>query len=102
MSFFNKLRITAQLISASLKPEGNRDRLLLPEINGRSEIQPEAFSRLLADPEQLLRPDGRLELHFIGAAFPAAPFLLSRLKSCGFSGCKAIMTEKGILVTGSR
>ncbi|NVN98545.1 MAG: hypothetical protein HXX17_04405 [Geobacteraceae bacterium] len=102
MSYFNKLRITIQLITASLKPQKNRERFLFPEINGQSEIHPEAFSQSLADPEHLLRPDGTLELHFIGAAFPAAPFLLSRLKSCGFTGCKAIMTSRGILLTGRR
>lgn len=102
MSYFNKLRITVQLIIAALFPERSCDKHPPPGKGAQSEIVPEDFAFALAYPGRLLRPDGTIEFHFIGASFPAAPFLLSRLKSCGFSGCKAVMTAKGILVTGRR
>lgn len=100
MSYINKLLITFRLISSALFPESNPGKL--PSAGNGTEIYTEAFSSVLANPERLLNPDNTLSLHFIGAAFPAAPFLLSRLKSCGFSGCRAIVTDKGLLVTGRR
>lgn len=100
MSYFNRLCITVRLIISTLRPESNPVKL--PPSGNDTEIHSDAFSPVLADPERLLRSDNTLSLHFIGATFPAAPFLLSRLKSCGFSGCKAVITDKGLLVTGRR
>ena len=74
-----------------------------PPVNGnRTNIKPEKVAAALFDINNLLRPDGTLELHFDGALFPAGPFLLYRLKSCGFSGCRAVVTEQGILLTAIR
>jgi len=99
----NNLRATLLLIKGSLFPINRGDICLGPPENfGRTDISPEAFSAALAEINSLLRPDGTLELHFTGALSPAAPFLLYRLKSAGFSGCKAVVTPHGILLTAMR
>lgn len=99
----NKLRATFLLIRGSLFP-GKRGAIIFspPENGIRTSIAPEAFSSAVAEINSLLRPDGTLELHFVDALFPAAPFLLSRLKSAGFSGCKVVVTRQGILLTAMR
>jgi hypothetical protein len=99
----NNLRATLLLIKSSLFPAKRGDISLGPPENGsRTNIAPEAFSAALAEIQSLLRPDGSLELYFAGALSPAAPFLLYRLKSAGFSGCRAVATAQGILLTGMR
>lgn len=99
----NKLRATFLLIKGSLFPV-KRDgiRFTFPENGSRTGIAPEAFSSALAEIDSLLRPDNTLELHFDDALSPAAPFLLFRLKSYGFSGCRAVVTSHGILLTALR
>lgn len=99
----NKLRATFFLIRCSLSPANKGDICFDPPENGsRTNITPAEFSAALADITSLLRPDGTLELHFADALFPAAPFLLSRLKSWGFSGCRVVVTPHGLLLTGKR
>lgn len=99
----NKLRATFLLILGSLFPGKRGAVIFSPPENGiRTSIAPEAFSSALAEINSLLRPDGTLELHFDDALFPAAPFLLSRFKSAGFSGCRAVVTPQGILITAIR
>jgi hypothetical protein len=99
----NRLRATVLLIKGSLFPAKRDDISFNPPENGRrTDISPEAFSSALAEINRLLRPDGTLELHFDDALPPAAPFLLYRLKSAGFSGCKVIVTDYGILLTALR
>ncbi len=99
----NNLRATLLLVKYSLFPVKRQDiRFESPKNGSRTVIAPEAFSAALAEIHSLLRPDGTLELHFDGALFPAAPFLLSRLKSCGFSGCRAVLMSDGILLTAMR
>lgn len=99
----NKLRATLLLIKGSLFPVKRDDINFSPAKNdSRTNLTPEEFSSALAETSSLLRPDDTLELHFDGALFPAAPFLLSRLKSSGFSGCRAVITPHGILLTGMR
>lgn len=99
----NKLRATLLLIKGALfplKPGGNR--FSRPGNNSITSISPQEFSAAFAEISNLLRPDGTLELHFADALFPAAPFILYRLKSAGFSGCRAIVTDSGILLTALR
>ena len=45
---------------------------------------------------------GEISLLFPGCHSLAAPFLLYRLKRRGFSGCRALMTGEGLLVTALR
>lgn len=91
------------LIQSSLFPVKRADiSFSPPEIGSRSHIAPAGFSSALAEINSLLRPDGTLELHFDGVLFLAAPFLLYRLKSAGFSGCRVTVTDNGILLTGMR
>lgn len=99
----NKLSATVQLIKGSLFPVKRDDLCFPPPGNGSvTKISPEEYSTAFAEITGLLRPDGTLELHFDDALSPAGPFLLYRLKSLGFSGCKAVVTAHGILLTGRR
>lgn len=103
MRYSNKLYTTAIIIWYSLIGRGNGQTCATPPVNGsRIDIPPEKVAATLADITRLLRPDGTLELHFDGALFLAGPFLLYRLKSCGFSRCKAVVTPTGILLTAMR
>jgi len=99
----NKLRATWLLIKNSLFPVKQGDICFTTPEEGRAaHISPEEFSAVLAEISSLLRPDGTFELHFDDALAPAAPFLLYRFKSCGFSGCRAVVTPNGILLAGRR
>jgi len=99
----NKLSATLLLIKWSLVSPRQGDILVSRPENGTTTlVAPYQFATVLACLNELLRPDGTLALHFDDALFPAAPFLLYRLKSCGFSGCKAVVTSRGILLTAIR
>jgi len=99
----NKLRATFLLIKGSLFPVKS-DSICFspPENNCTTNISPEKFSSVFTEINSLLRPDGTLALNFDGALFPAGPFLLYRLKSYGFSSCRALVTSEGILLTAIR
>jgi hypothetical protein len=103
MANFNRLYATILLIRCALFPRKetnlNRSR---PESGGVTRITAEGFAAALSDVSRLLRPDNRLELLFEGALPPAAPFLLYRLKSSGFSSCRAIASSEGILLSAMR
>ena len=99
----NKLRATLLLIKGSLFPVKRDDNSFShPGNNSTTNISPEKFSSVFTEINSLLRPDGTLALHFDGALFPAGPFLLYRLKSYGFSSCRAVVTANGILLTAMR
>jgi len=99
----NKLRATFLLIQGSLFPVKRDDISFSPPENGsRTHITPEGFSTAFAELNRLLRPDSTLELYFDGVHSSAAPFLLYRLKSAGFSGCRVVVTPHGILLTAKR
>jgi hypothetical protein len=103
MRYSNKLYATALIIWHSLFSGRKGAASFPPPLNGsRTCIPPESVAAAIANITSLLRPDGTLELHFEGALFPAGPFLLYRLKSCGFSGCRAAVTPQGILLTAMR
>jgi len=103
MANINKLHATVLLIHGSLFPVKRGDISFSPPHNGRTtHLSPQEFSSACADINSLLCPDGTLELHFDGVFSLAAPFLLYRLKSSGFSGCRAVVTPHGILLTGMR
>lgn len=102
MRNINRLYATALLIKGALFP-GRLNNRCPPRENGTIEhISAHEYAAALADLPGLLRPDGTLALHFEGALFPAGPFLLYRLKSAGFSGCRAVVTSDGILLTARR
>jgi len=103
MANINNLRTTVLLIKCCLFPVKRAYISFSPPENGsRTNISSEAYSSALAETDRLLRPDGTLELYFDGPLSPAAPFLLYRLKSAGFSGCRALVTSQGILLTARR
>jgi hypothetical protein len=103
MANINRLYATILLIRCALFPpkDTNLNRIR-PESGGMTRIAAEGFSAALSDVSRLLRPDNRLELLFEGALSPAAPFLLYRLKSSGFSSCRAIASAEGILLSAMR
>lgn len=99
----NKLRATLLLIKGSLFPVKLDDvRFSHPESNSTTNISPEEFSTVFTNLNSLLHADGTLALNFEGVLFPAGPFLLYRLKSYGFSSCRAVVTSNGILLTAMR
>jgi hypothetical protein len=99
----NKLSATLLLIKGSLFPVKRVDSSFSPpENNSTTNIPLEEFSSVFIEINSLLRPDGTLALHFDGVLFPAGPFLLYRLKSYGFSSCRAVVTADGILLTARR
>lgn len=46
-----------------------------------------------------LNQEQRLRLFFSGCRFPAAPFLLFRLKRQGFSNCQVSVTREGLYLS---
>jgi hypothetical protein len=103
MANINRVYITIRLIRCALfQPKGIKLKRIRPEPGGLTRIAADDFAAALSDISRLLRPDNRVELLFEGALTPAAPFLLYRLKSSGFSGCRAIASAEGILLTAMR
>jgi hypothetical protein len=103
MPNINKLCATVLLIRHALAPVKHAEAFCLPPSEGSTiRIAPAEFSAALSELNRLLRPDGTLELLFEKALLPAAPFLLFRLKRSGFSGCRAVTTDDGILLTALR
>ena len=56
----------------------------------------------LADLNRAINRQGELRLLFPGCFALAAPLLLFRLKREGFSNCRALMTEEGLLLCAIR
>jgi|SRR6185369_10405447 len=103
MPNINRVYATIRLIRCSLfQPEGVGLKGITPELHGTTRIAADDYAAALSDISRLLRPDNRVELLFEDALSPAAPFLLYRLKSSGFSGCRAIASAEGILLTALR
>jgi len=103
MANINRLYATILLIRCSLFPPKDTElKRIRPEAVGITRIRAEECAAALSDFSRLLRPDNKLELLFEGVLPPAAPFLLYRLKSSGFSGCRAITSTEGILLTAMR
>jgi hypothetical protein len=103
MANINRLYATALIIRYALFPPKVPDpQPITPEPVGMTKITADGCAAALSNVSRLLRPDNRLELLFEGALSPAAPFLLYRLKSSGFSGCRAITSSEGILLTAMR
>ena len=99
----NKLYATLLLIRHAIAPVERTERPVTKAPPGSAtRIAPTLFPAALSDLNSLLSYDGRLELLFEDALSPAAPFLLFRLKRCGFSSCRAIVTSEGILLTALR
>lgn len=103
MANINRVYATIRLIRCVLSArKGTELKRISPEPVGTTRIAVDDFAAALSDTSRLLRPDNRLELLFEGVLSPAAPFLLYRLKSAGFSGCRAIASAEGILLTAIR
>jgi|SRR6185369_12436691 len=103
MANINRLYATIRLIRYALSPREDTElKRISPEPVGITRITADDFAAALSDINRLLRPDNRLELLFEGVLSPAAPFLLYRLKSSGFSGCRAVASAEGILLTAIR
>jgi hypothetical protein len=56
----------------------------------------------LADLNRVINREGELRLLFPGCLSVAAPLLLFRLKRAGFSNCRALMTDEGLLLCAIR
>jgi hypothetical protein len=69
---------------------------------GYTLVPSEAVPLFLAGLDSAVGSDGKLALFFPGCAALAAPFLLFRLKREGYSGCRAIATNDGLLVDATR
>jgi hypothetical protein len=103
MANFNRLYATIRLIRYALfQPAETALKQIDPVPGGVTRIAVDDFTTVLYDISRLLRPDNRLELLFEDALSPAAPFLLYRLKSAGFSGCRAIVSAEGIGISAMR
>ena len=103
MANINRLYATILLIRCALFPHKHAElQRIHPKLIGTTSITADDFAAAFCDINSLLRPDNRLELFFEGALSPAAPFLLYRLKSSGFSGCRAIASSDGIFLTATR
>jgi hypothetical protein len=103
MANINKLCATVLLIRHAIAVAKETEPLsFTPEQAGTTRIAPAEFSAALSGLNSLLRQDGTLELLFEDTLFPGAPFLLYRLKRSGFSACRAVVTNEGILLTAVR
>ncbi|HXC93044.1 MAG TPA: hypothetical protein VN652_03485 [Geobacteraceae bacterium] len=103
MTNINRLYATILLIRCALFPPKDTElKRICQEAVGVTRITTEEYASALSGFSKLLRPDNRLELFFEGALSPAAPFLLYRLKSSGFSGCRATASSGGIFLTATR
>jgi len=103
MANINRLYATIRLIRYALFPCKDIElKRISPEPAGITRIAAYDFVAALSDFSVLLRPDNKLELLFESVLPPAAPFLLYRLKSSGFSSCRAIASAEGILLTAMR
>ncbi len=103
MENINRLYATILLIRCSLFPDkGRTEQMIRPEPDGTTRIAVEGFKEALSDLDRLVRSDKRLELLFESVLSPAAPFLLYRLKSSGYSGCRAVASSVGIHLSALR
>jgi hypothetical protein len=102
MTNCNRLGATLLLIRCSLFPAGAKGGPVPPPTAGTTRIPPAAFAAVVGSLENYLQADGTLQLLFAGAAAPAAPFLLFRLKRSGYSACCAAATPDGIHLSGRR
>jgi hypothetical protein len=102
-----RIRLTALVISYALFPPGmknagyNRNTAAEPS-SGLSVVSDENIRFCLADLNRTLNPHGELRLLFPGCFALAAPVLLFRLKREGFSDCRVLMAEKGLLLCATR
>jgi hypothetical protein len=110
MKYFRRLHDTATLIICSLVPEaaktlcGGIKGVILsehekPEINSQESIKIPSY---LSDLGYAANQGGTKSLFYPHGMPAAAPFILFRLKRCGFSGCRVTVTKGGLLVTASR
>jgi hypothetical protein len=101
-----RLSTTLLVIVNSLRPAGRRapwaGTASGQAPSGYTPVPPEAIPLYLAGLNSAVGSDGNLALFFPGCSAVAAPFLLFRLKREGYSGCRAIATDDGLLVDATR
>jgi hypothetical protein len=110
MMYFRRLHDTVALIICSLVPRATKTLYGKLESENLSEQdKPENISHGppkipldLSYPECTAREECPVRLFFPAVSPVAAPFILFRLKRSGFSGCRVMVTDGGLLVTSSR
>jgi hypothetical protein len=109
MTIFNRICQTARVIGLSIFPPRRQTRgtgdvatesAAVPA--GPVRLSANALPICLADFNSVVDRQGRLALFFPDCMAAAAPFLLFRLKRTGFSGCRAVVTDEGLLLTAIR
>lgn len=99
MSFTRRLQATFVAVRYAIfpAPKSSVTRILPTETINLESIKP-----LLSRLDDQLLPDGTLRFQLSDALPITAPFLLYRLKSDGFSACRATVADNGILITAQR
>ena len=110
MEFLIRFCRTAHLVFCSLFPsfsvsqylQGESDHNLTHYRRDCMELPVKKIPLFPRDPAHASGPNGTLGF-FIPLVFPlAAPFLLYRLKRTGYSGCRIIVKDRGLLVFATR
>lgn len=106
MGICKKFGTTAGIIACALYPQTRRDPATRTPPGGTNagsyEIPAGGACRALADLSLLSDRQGNLSILFRDCSWPAAPFLLYRLKREGFSACRVLSVPSGLLVKGVR
>lgn len=103
----HRIHLTALVIGFSLFPPcpdnaGYNRKVAAEPSAGEMVVSVDNVRFYLADIKRALNPQGELKLLFPGCFVLAAPLILFRLKREGFSDCRALMTEEGLLLCATR
>jgi hypothetical protein len=103
----SRIRLTALIAGYAIFPPGpendNYKRKAAAEpLSGLLVISGDNVRFYLADLDRAIVRKGELRLLFPGCLALAAPFLLFRLKREGFSNCRILMSDEGLLLTAIR
>lgn len=106
MKHLRRLHATITLARYALSPpaiSANRSERV-PACNGTGPytINPDEIAIALASIPCFADRDGSLSILFRDVSSLAAPFLLFRLKRTGFSACRVVQEERGLLMTARR
>lgn len=109
MTLWRKSLGTIRLVSWALFPSRKKGDSCEPPraVNsctapGRMEVACGLVRHVCASFSSAVDEQGRLEIHFSGCYYPAAFFLMFRLKREGFSRCRAWRDGDGITLTALR
>jgi hypothetical protein len=103
----HRINLTALVISYAFFPPdpkkvGQNRKAAADPASGDISVNGDNASFYLADLNRAINPQGELRLLFHGCLAMAAPVLLFRLKREGFSNCRALMMDEGLLLTAIR